>query len=246
LDAPALEAAVGALIDEDRALRLGDGRLVARSAFDGLAQRMLDVLAAFHVASPLRYGMPREELKARALGGAPVRGAAEVADAVLAALRERAAILVLREKVRQASLGAVFAPRQEEAAARIETILLRERFAPPALAAIETEAGFSKGEAHDIMEALVDVGRVVKITPEMVFHRDLLAEVARAAREIIEARGVLAIADLKERLGVSRRYAMPLLEYLDRAGITRREGDARVAGARIDAGIAPQGGPHVG
>jgi selenocysteine-specific elongation factor len=50
-------------------------------------------------------------------------------------------------------------------------------------------------------------------------------------RETIAARGELTVADLKDRLGVSRKFAVPLLEHLDRLGVTRRKGDVRVAGA---------------
>ena len=259
LEAAAAGRAIDLLLAEGRARAVGGDRIVAQAAFDDVRAQLLEAAAAFHAASPLRYGITKEELKAKALahvggsgraGGAGASGAggsgaggggsgrsgpsgADVAEEALRTLRDEGRVVVLRDKVRLASLGEGLSPAQEAAAARVEAILLRERFAPPAVALIEQEAAFSKGDSRDILDAMVDVGRLVKVTPELAFHRGLLDEVAAAAAGVIRAQGELGVADLKEKLGVSRKYAVPLLEYLDRIGVTRRKGDVRVAGPRI-------------
>jgi selenocysteine-specific elongation factor len=231
------DAAAAALVARGAARAVGAERIVDAAAFEALVARVRDVLAAFHAAAPYRYGLPKEELKAKAAPGAP----GEVAEAALAALREGGEALVLREKVRAAAAGASLEGAAREAAERVEAIFLRERFAPPALSAVEEEARLPKGAAHDLLETLVDLGVLVKVTPDLAYHRDLLAEAAREVRAILRDRGELGVADLKERLGVSRKYAVPLLEHFDRLGVTRRKGDARVAGPRF----AEKEGSHV-
>ncbi len=223
------EAAVAALVASGAARAVGAERVVDASAFESLVGRLRDALGAFHVAFPYRYGLPKEELKAKAAPGVP----GEVAEAALAVLRESGEALVLREKVRAGSSGATLTGPARDAAERVEAIFVRERFAPPALSAVEEEARLPKGAVHDLTETLVDLGVLVKVTPDFAYHRDFLAEAAREIRAVLRERGELGIADLKERLGVSRKYAVPLLEHFDRLGLTRRKGDVRVAGPRF-------------
>ncbi|MFN0149897.1 MAG: selenocysteine-specific translation elongation factor [bacterium] len=231
LDPDAARGALEALFADHRARQIGADRVVAESAFDQMRARIVEVLGEFHRASPLRYGIAKEELKARACPGAP----GEIAEEALRALRDASLVILLREKVRLASLGEALTTTQSAAAERVESILLRERFAPPALAAIDKEAGFSKEDSRDILDTLVDIGRIVKVTPELAFHRTLIDEAGAEVAAIVAARGELAVADLKEQLGVSRKYAVPLLEHFDRLGLTRRQGDGRVAGPRLAA-----------
>jgi selenocysteine-specific elongation factor len=209
---------------------------VDAAAFQGLVARLAETLRAFHAESPYRFGLPKEELKARG-AGAGVPG--DVAEAALGAMREAGEVLLLREKVRLAAAGDALGGAARDAAARIESIFQRERFAPPLLSVVEEEARLPRGAAHDLMETLVDLGVLVKVTPELAYHRDLLAEAAREIRSVLTERGELGVADLKERLGVSRKYAVPLLEHFDRLGVTRRKGDLRVPGPRIDGAADP-------
>jgi selenocysteine-specific elongation factor len=195
-----------------------------------------EALRAFHAASPLRIGPNKEDLKGRLAEVAP----GDVLEEALRALSAAGEVVLHRDKVRLAAAGEPLAGAGRDLAARVEARLLEARFTPPDAAALAEQAGVPRPALRDLLETLVDLGVLVKVTPEIVYHRALLDEAAEGVRATLAARGELGVADLKERLGVSRKYAVPLLEHLDRLGVTRRSGDLRVAGPRLHGTPRPE------
>src|SRR5690606_42118614 len=84
------------------------------------------------------------------------------------------------------------------------------------------------------LNALVHLGQLVKVSPELLFPRDVLEDIPRLVREHFLAHGAVDVAALRDMLGTSRKYPVPLLEYLDQIEFTRRVGDVRVLAARSD------------
>jgi len=80
---------------------------------------------------------------------------------------------------------------------------------------------------------LQDGGRIMRVGEEGWISAPVLDEVIARVAGIIGAKGSMSIGDFKDELGLSRKYAVPLLEYLDSSGCTRREGDVRVAGPEL-------------
>jgi selenocysteine-specific elongation factor len=228
--------AVQALVADGRARVVGADRVVLAAALDDVAARLREALRAFHAASPLRIGPNKEDLKGRLAEVAP----GDVLEEALRALSAAGEVVLHRDKVRLAAAGEPLAGAGRDLAARVEARLLEARFTPPDAAALAEQAGVPRPALRDLLETLVDLGVLVKVTPEIVYHRALLDEAAEGVRATLAARGELGVADLKERLGVSRKYAVPLLEHLDRLGVTRRSGDLRVAGPRLHGTPRPE------
>jgi selenocysteine-specific elongation factor len=79
-----------------------------------------------------------------------------------------------------------------------------------------------------MLELLVEQGVLVKIAPEMLFHRDVLREIESVIIDYLKEHGQATVAEIRDLVGSSRKYVVPLLEYLDSKRITRRKGDQRV------------------
>ncbi len=193
--------------------------LVDREWFGVTAKRLEEVLRAFHQASPLLPGMPREDLRARLLAGSP--------PFLLDALLARAEGAVAEgDLVRLASHRIVLKQDEDRALASIEEAFSRAGLKVPYVAEVLASSGVEQARARSLLQILLREKRLIRVTDELVFHSSAIQEL----------RGRLAghkgrrfsVPDFKDWTGVSRKYAIPLLEYLDRERVTRREGDQRV------------------
>lgn len=101
-------------------------------------------------------------------------------------------------------------------------------FQPPAVAALKCAASASKSRIGKLIKIATATGELVQISPSIVVHAGRLDELKeRMAREI-RTRGGLTVADIRTLVDSSRKYVVPLVEYLDKTGFTRRVGDQRV------------------
>jgi len=111
------------------------------------------------------------------------------------------------------------------------------RFQPPEPSSFAGAAGGNASSLRDLFEVCVADGDLVRITDDIYLHSETDAEMRRMIRERLSAGPGLTVAEIRDLLGTTRKYAVPLCEYLDRAGVTRREGDLRVsAGPEPSAG----------
>ena len=177
--------------------------------------RMVRVVREFHQKSPLLPGMARQELR----GGAPLF----VLDALLAEARE---IVAEGELVRLRGHAVVLKEDEEHARAKIEGAFERAGLAVPAMAEVLAGSGVEAARSRSLLQILLREKRLVRVTDDLVFHHTAVARL----RELLgRHKGErFRVPEFKEWTGISRKYAIPLLEFLDRERITRREGDERV------------------
>jgi selenocysteine-specific elongation factor len=101
------------------------------------------------------------------------------------------------------------------------------RFQPPDPGSFAGAAGGNAANLGDLLEVCVAEGLLVRIADDIYLHSDVDAEMRRLIREKLAGDAALTVAEIRDLLGTTRKYAVPLCEYLDRAGVTRREGDLR-------------------
>ena len=181
--------------------------------------RLHETLAAFHQQNPLAPGMPKEELRARELPDAP----AFLLDALIAGAT---GIVAEGENLRLATHKLVLKQDEEQALEAIERAFRAAGLAAPPLSEVLAKSGVEPARARSLLQMLQRRGRLAKLAEELVFHVDALQELRRRVAALKGRR--LSVPEFKELAGVSRKYAIPLLEYLDRERVTRREGDARL------------------
>jgi selenocysteine-specific elongation factor len=198
------------------ARRSGDW-LWAREHWSALSQRVTQELAGYHSAHPLRSGMAREELRSRA--GIP-------AAAFPAALRGLVDDGALVERAGEVALPShqVTLEAGDGAAARLVEALGTNPFAPPSLA----EAMEKSGAGAEVARALERRGDIVRVSEEVAFTREAYAQAVELVRQLVAQNGSVTVAQLRDRMGASRRPVLALLEHLDSQRVTRRVGDARV------------------
>jgi selenocysteine-specific elongation factor len=197
--------------------------LVAQAAMEAAATRLVETLTAHHAAQPLSEGLPREEARARIVPHAPPA----VFDAVLAALVSGGRI-VARERLALAGHAVSLSDDEARVRDRLVRLYFDAGLAPPDTASAHAAAGDPR-TADRIINLLVRQRILVKLDA-LLFHADRLAALKEDVRGLKagSAPPRIDVASFKERYGVTRKYAIPLLEYLDRERVTRRVGESRV------------------
>jgi selenocysteine-specific elongation factor len=219
----AAERIATALRVAGRIRRVGD-LLVGARVLDERSARLLDALEAHHAAQPLSEGMPREEARDRVVG----RAAPEVFDFIVNALVAEGKVLA-RDRLALAGHRISLSPEESRVLAALEEVYRQAGLAPPDLKNAAAGAGVDAAVAERVGRLLIRQKALVKVG-DLVFHAEALA-MLKAEVRALKSTGITArvdVAAFKERYGITRKYAIPLLEYLDRERITRRVGDSRV------------------
>ena len=204
--------------------------LVHTAHFGRLAKLLLEQLEKFHAANPLVAGLPKEELRAKLITAGiahPIPSPAFL-NALLQSLTAQGKIDVQGETVRLG--GRTIQLSGEEIAARDQIAAAFEKagLAVPTAREVLATLRLDRARAEKLLRMLVKENVLHKVTEDLIFHHSAL----RKLRDILARRKAqnnrLGVADFKELTGLSRKYAIPLLEYLDRERVTRRDGDERI------------------
>jgi len=180
-------------------------------------------LEQFHRASPLRPGMSREELRGRA-GAADERVFAHL----LTTLEAEGVVRADRDKVRLASHEVRLTAEQQKAADRLEQDFLSAAAAPPSPEEALARAGLSGDEEHELFQVLLEARKLVRVKESLYFHAQALDAIQDKLVTMLRERKEIGPGDIKDLLGISRKYAIPLLEFFDSRRVTMRVGERRV------------------
>src|SRR2546426_436712 len=184
---------------------------------------VLAALEAFHRANPLKPGMSREELRVRT-GGADER----VFATLLAALEAEGALASDRDKVRLASHQVRLTPEQQRIVDRVEQEFRKAEASPPSPEEALGRAGVGGGDEHELFQLLVERRKLVRVKESLYFHAAALDTIQDKVVALLRERKEIGPGDIKDLLGISRKYAIPLLEHLDARRVTVRTGEKRV------------------
>ncbi len=185
----------------------------------GQLDAMHETLKQFHRRNPLVPGLSKEELRGKQLPGAPPG----LLDALLALAKT---ISADGETIRLASHKISLRQDEEQASAKIESAFRAAGLAVPSTPEVLGKSGVEPNRARNILQLLLRDKRLVRISDELVFHASAL----QSLRQLLAQRKgqKFAVPEFKDWTGVSRKYAIPLLEFLDRERVTRRDGDIRI------------------
>jgi selenocysteine-specific elongation factor len=177
------------------------------------------ILAQYHRTHPLQAGLAKEELRSRELAGAP----AHLLDDLLSRTKD---IVVEGDVVRLASHRVALKHDEDEAVAKIEGAFRQAGLGVPSTSDVLAKCGVEIARARTLLQILMRNRKLVRVSEDLIFHASALDQL----RALLGSRkgSRFSVADFKDWTGVSRKYAIPLLEFLDRERITRREGDSRI------------------
>jgi selenocysteine-specific elongation factor len=218
-----LKEALGQLLADARLVAVDRDWYLHPESADRIRSLALAALTDFHRQHPLRPGMSREELRSRA-------GAVEerVFTQVFGALEAEGLVQGQRDKVRLAAHEVRLSADQQRVVDQVEQAFLRAEAAPPSPEESLGRAGVTGDDEHELFQLLVESRRLVRVKESLYFHAHSLDSIQTRLVDLLRERKEIGPADIKDLLGISRKYAIPLLEHFDARGVTKRVGERRV------------------
>lgn len=203
---------------------------IARTPFENLKTKTVAEVEAFHHREPLARGIGRETLREKIFSSLPP----EIFRATLQNLEASGKIAAEKDTVRLASHSLELTKEETVLRERLREIYRAARLEPPkledALKGATADTKISRDAARKVFQLLLNAGELVKISEEFYFARatvDALLERLKTFAAASDDR-LIDVPSFKEIAGVSRKYAIPLLEFFDRERITRRAGERRL------------------
>jgi selenocysteine-specific elongation factor len=189
-----------------------------------LDQRILQVLNRLHEEFPLMSGHDRQKVQSQL----DYVGDDALVHAAVEGLIGRKQLLGDLRRVARADFKPKLSASLRKLKDKMVAAFQEGRFQPPDPAEFAGQAGGNAANLKDLLELCVAEGYLVPIAEGIYLHADTEAEMRRLITEKLEAGAGLTVAEIRDLLGTTRKYAVPLCEYLDRVGVTRREGDLRL------------------
>ena len=200
-----------------------DGILIFNFALDVARKGLLQVMDSFHKQNRLAPGMPKENLRERLVGVDP-----EIFAAILDEALKQGKIVAEGDLLHLPGRGVVMKDEESESRKLIEKAFASAGLKVPALKDVLLDVKIDRVRAQKIVTLLLRDRTLVKISDELVFHYTALEELRKKLNALKQQSPKIDVGRFKEVTGVSRKYAIPLLEYLDRERVTKRVGDERI------------------
>ena len=216
----AIEAGLAKALREGRIVKLGE-LFLSMPSVEALKLNVVGAAGDFHTRNPLVGGLSRDELRER------IRAVSPVFDGILEMLLREKKIEIAGELVRLPGRGVAMKNDEAESKKKIEDAFAESGLKVPALQEVIASVKVDKIRAQKLVTLLLRDKVLVKVSDELVFHRNALDQLRITLADYKKKSAKIDVAGFKELTGVSRKYAIPLLEYLDRERVTKRVGEAR-------------------
>ncbi|MBE5784864.1 MAG: selenocysteine-specific translation elongation factor, partial [Clostridiales bacterium] len=223
-DAETLREELRELSAAGRLVEALPSRYIAANVLDALADTARGVLSAYHKANPLHAGMKPAELRQKLFKNMDQT----TADALLAALVRENVIKRAGERYALADFAVHYTKRQTAIRSRLLQYYEGAGIEPASVD--EVAATFAQNERADLKQVLDSVltgGELIMLSPQICYGRAAYERVCAAAKAHFAQHDTITLAELRDSLSTSRKYALAVLEYFDKVGITKKEGDFR-------------------
>jgi selenocysteine-specific elongation factor len=197
---------------------------VHRDVLADLRDRIEALLARLHQQFPLLPGLERSKV----VGRFSYLDRDGLVDAVLSSMSRAGRIRLSEREVSLVGHGPQLSNNERKLLESIVELYLHAGCQPPTVEEVKSQTAKNQAVVPELINLAAASGTLVKISPEYWLH----AEVDRRLRDVLAERmaggQALTVSQIREILGTTRKYAVPLCEFLDRTGFTRRQGDLRV------------------
>jgi selenocysteine-specific elongation factor len=202
-----------------------DAIVVDGRRFETLRNKIFETVEVFRRQNPLLPGIAREDLRSRT--GRRVR--AEVFRAALDELVDQKKLETQGETVRRTGTGISLLPEELEAKEKIENAFRSAGLTVPSVKEVLSGLTVESKRAEKLLQILLREKNLQRISADLIFHSAALAHLREQLSAYKKAKGQrISVPGFKDLAGITRKYAIPLLEYLDRERVTRRIGEERV------------------
>ncbi|HXK60746.1 MAG TPA: SelB C-terminal domain-containing protein, partial [Acidobacteriota bacterium] len=197
---------------------------VERQAFEQLKSEILDFVRAARIANPLSPGVLREELRTRFLPNSPPA----YLQFLLDRLQDDKQVTVSGGHVLEYGVQVGLSDEQEKVRQAILAEVGKAGFQPPAFEDLAARLPYPRADIRAIYHYLLQNRELIRISSDIVVLSEQVQLLKDQIRQAFQPGHPFTVADFKDLLNISRKYAIPYLEYLDRERITRRAGDKRI------------------
>ena len=208
-----------------RAVSLEPLIVLTEKLFADTCEKLLARVERFHKENPLLPGIAREDLR-NSLGK---RVRPETFRTALEALVLQKKLVLQAELVKKPGAEITLTPEELRAKEQIEQTFAKAGLAVPSVKEVFAQMTIEKARAEKLLQILLREKTLVRVSPELIFHATALERLPGLLQQYKRAKNDrIGVPAFKELTGITRKYAIPLLEYLDRQRLTRRAGDERV------------------
>jgi len=210
------------LCSHGRALEPLPGRFIAASAVDRVWRDCQEVLGLYHRLNPLHAGIQSAELRQKLFKGVE----RSIADALIAVLHREGKLKKLGDRYALSDFTVTLTKRQRGMREKLMKIYTTSGIETPITEHIME--GFptnERTEARQVLESLITSGELILLTPQICLYRQVYEEILSAARTHFETGDSMTLAQLRDLLNTSRKYAQAIIEYFDKVHITKKDGD---------------------
>ncbi|MGD8237045.1 MAG: selenocysteine-specific translation elongation factor [Armatimonadota bacterium] len=227
-DVAEVAAVLGELEDSGRARRLAAAdSYIHVEPYESVTASVLEALGEHHARQPLSPAMPKGQLRT-AIGPVP----SALLDGALSRLADEGRIVAHSSGLRLASHNVCLSPDQEAAARRMEAAVRRREFEPLTRDDLLDQVA---ADACALLDLALHRGTLLEVG-EFIYHKDIIERAKKLVREHVARRGPFTVSEFRDLVASSRKYVVPLLEYLDRTGFTRRQRDLHTLGTDAEEG----------
>ncbi|MBK5101751.1 MAG: selenocysteine-specific translation elongation factor [Desulfobacteraceae bacterium] len=198
------------------------GVLIHADFLNKAREEIVKTTGQYHKDFPLKVGLFKEELRSRTTGS----NNQKLFNYVVNQLTQEGIIVQEKEVVRLKEHRVTLAEDQVKARAKLEATYLQSGLQPPYFK--ELKEKFPGGIGFDVLEVLLKEGVLVKIKEDLCFHHSAIKDLERRLVEFLKKNGEITTPQFKDLTNVSRKFAIPLIEYFDRTQLTVRVADSRV------------------
>ncbi len=216
---PHTEKIVQTLAGTGAIMALDQGLLIHTRTMDNLMRQFLDRIAQYHQAEPASPGIDIESCQTESRLPKPVF------QRLLKSLESGGKIRIQEGRIRLADHNVIFDPAEQKRMQQVESLFLQRLFSPPDLVEIANLCRLSAKDVKNTLRLLTEHGRLVYIGGDLYFHSDAVAKARQAVVDHIKKEKRLESVQFKYLIEATRKYALPLLDYLDKMGITKRAPD---------------------
>lgn len=219
----ACEAELAALLQEGSVTLLQEGVYVDAATLEKLRARAASALQEYHAQNPLQAGMKRDELRARlAPGQRPPIG-----DKLIALFLEEGLLRESGQRVALAGFEIAYSEADKALRAAAEDMYRKGGYAPPDVTELLSRYPKEKAALKQVLEAMLAEGLLIMGSRETYFHAATVQDAEARLRAFLSEHGEITLADFRDLIGASRKYALALLDHFDRMHITKKVGDSR-------------------
>lgn len=209
---------INKLIKDKVAFRVSDNVVIHTDYLNRLKDSAVKLLESYHKENPLREGMKKDEFRNKLIKYEDI----SVVDKITDSLVNRKVLKYVNNCVALAD----FEVQQDNNQQEIENAFLQGGFSPESPDQIA--ARFPKVKNFkQVLESLVNTGKLVRVEEKILLHADYYNKALTLAKEHVDQNSQITLAEMRDLMGASRKFAVAVLEYWDKRGITKKVGDAR-------------------